>query len=423
MRLIVLLSLACLLVACTESGKPAPTGGADSRGSTTTIGPTTTDLPTQTTLNSPTTSLPTVFPATRSDIGLGWEAVELPTIAAFCHQAVIPTDQEIVIWGGNQMSCEYESAVGDPGLAYNPDTGTWRQIPEGPLEPAVAPTGVWTGTEILICCGMEGEAGLAQAAAYDPEADSWRSLHDAPLVGTFPVSVWTGSEMLVVTQSGVGAYHPSTDTWQALPEAPQPLGRTNEIAWTGTELIVWPSNVTRNVYQGIALNLDTGAWRVLPDPPAWPAALDIVYTNDALIIWGGLPAQRGSERAVGSRLDLVTNEWTELPEPLPEPDGCECNLGSQTITWTGDYVLVAPGFFSTGLDPTGPLLIAYDPDGDTWILVSEDSPAGLGDEAMLVGDRVVITENVITGSNRLLVSPAGWQPTGEPIPSIDTAHD
>ena len=39
-------------------------------------------------------------------------------------------------------------------------------------------------------------------------------------------------------------------------------------------------------------------------------------------------------------------------EALPEPEGCEWNLGSQTLTWTGKYVLVSAGMFSTGVDPT-----------------------------------------------------------------------
>lgn len=341
---------------------------------------------------------------------------------AFCHQAVIATDDELVFWGGNRASCEYQTPVGDPGMAYNPETGIWRQLPPGPLEPAVAPTGVWTGSEILICCGIAGiaqegggEIGSNQAAAYDPETETWRRLSDAPLGGPFPVSVWTGTEMIVVTRDDAAAYDPSTDEWRTFSNPPDLIGGTNQIAWTGGELIVWPSSVTRRALRGMALDPSSDTWRVLPDPPAWPAALDLGYTGDTLIIWGGLPAERGSERAVGSQLDLATNDWTELPEPLPEPDGCECNLGSQTLTWTGDYLLVSPGFFSTGFNPTAPALIAYHPATDTWILVDDETPIGLANEGHLVGDRILIEEHVITGSNRLFVSPAGWQPTGEVI--------
>lgn len=408
-----------ILAACSNEGELAPSTVAELPPSSTSTAPPEPTSP-DTAASSTSTSLPAEFPATRTEIDLGWEAVEIPEPVAFCHEGVIATNEELVFWGGNRASCEYEAPVGDPGMAYNPETGIWRQLPLGPLEPAVAPTGVWTGSEILICCGIEGispvggrEIETNQAAAYDPETETWRRLSDAPLGGPFPVSVWTGTEMIVVTRDGVAAYDLSADAWHVFSDAPDQLGRTNEVAWTGTELIVWPSTVTRKALRGMALDPSSDTWRVLPDPPAWPAALDLVYTGNTLIIWGGLPAERGSERAVGSQLDLTTNEWTELPEPLPEPDGCECNLGSQTLTWTGEYVLVSPGFFSTGLNPAAPVLIAYQPGTDTWTLVDKETPIGLGTEGHLVGERILIKEHVITGSNRLFVSPAGWQPTGE----------
>jgi hypothetical protein len=219
--------------------------------------------------------------------------------------------------------------------------------------------------------------------------------------------------MLVTTQSGVAGYDPSTDAWRMFSDPPQDFGRTNEVAWTGSELIVWPvwasEGTQRRVHHGMALDPTKDTWRSLPNPTAWPAAADSVYTGDALVIWGGLPANSGgSERAVGSKLDLDTNTWTELPEALPEPDACECNLGSQTLTWTGEYVLVSPGMFSTGVDPATPVLMAYNPDTDAWILVDDASPIAWGGRSLTVGERlVVITDRVI------YVSPPRWQPTGE----------
>lgn len=423
MRSIVLLCLASLLVGCAEPGEPAPTSEVGSTGSTTTSEPTTTDPRTSTTLISTTTSLPADFLATRSDIGLGWEAVEIPSSAvARCHTALVGTDIELIVWGGNRGSCEYESPVGDPGLAYNPDTGMWRQLPEGPLDPVVAPTGVWTGSEVLICCGIEGigpvgggEIGSNQAAAFDPSTDTWRSLPNAPLSGPFPASVWTGKEMVVVTERGVAAYSPSADTWRSFSPPPQNIGRTNAVVWTGTEVVIWPvwptGEVQRRVLPGVALDSDTGDWRILPDPPAWPAAPDMVATGDSIIIWGGLPANSGgSERAVGSRYDLETGTWTALPGALPEPDGCECNLGSQTLAWTGEYVLVSPGWFSSGVDPNTPALIAYDPDSDAWILVHGESPLAWGGKSIGVGDRLVMAAD-----EAFYTSPPNWQPDGEPI--------
>lgn len=365
---------------------------------------------------------PAEFPATRWDIGLGWQSVELSDEVASCHQAVIPTNEEIVFWGGNQASCEYQSPAGNPGMAYRLATGTWSQLPSGPLQPVVAPTGVWTGKEVLICCGIEGiapiggsEIGSNQAAAYDPESEAWRVLPDAPLGAPFPISVWTGIEMIVVTQSGVAGYNPTSDTWRSYSEAPGEFGRFNDVVWTGAEVVVWPvwpsGAVQRRVMQGLALDPTADTWRVLPDPPAWPAAPDMISTDDSIIIWGGLPAHSGgSERAVGSRYDFDTDTWTALPEVLPEPDGCECNLGSQTLAWTGEYVLVSPGWFSSGVDPDHPVLLAYDPASDAWMLVDEESPLAWGGGSMRVGERLAMTAGPV-----LHVSPPNWQPTGEMI--------
>lgn len=406
-RAAVLFAVTMAVVGCDSGTTSAPTSTIGALPTTSSAGPSTT-----TTVETTTTSLAAAFPATRSDIGLGWESVEIPTsVVALCHRAVIGTDTELVFWGGDRQSCDYESPTGDPGMAYNPDTGMWRHLPTSPLEPVIAPAGVWTGSEVFVCCGMTSR----QAAAYDPATDTWRTLAESPLSGPFPEAVWTGEEMVVVTQTGIAAYNPTTDSWREFEPKPEDLGRTNEIEWTGSEVVVWPvfpvGDPLRRVEQGMALDPTTGTWRVLPDPPAWPSWLDMVFTGDSLIIWGGLPAHFvGSERAVGSRYDLAADIWSALPEALPEPDGCECNLGSQTLVWTGEYVLVSTGHFSSGVDPNTPLLIAYHPDTDTWILVDDQSPLAWVNDSFKVGERLAMTVDRV-----LYVSPPTWQPTGEVI--------
>lgn len=396
-------------------GDPDGSTAADQSTTTTEQSSTSTEPVLPTTTNPVTTSsVPTEFAAIRSVIGLGWESIEIPnSLVAPCHRAMVGTSTELIFWGGDRVSCDYEFPTGDPGMAYNPDTGIWRQLPESPLEPVVAPTGVWTGSEVVICCGMTTSR---QAAAYDPQEDTWRSLAEPPLSGPFPKSVWSGTEMVVVTQHGAAAYNPTTDSWRSFPRTPERLGRTNAIVWTGSEIVVWPvfpdGDPLRRVEKGMAFDPTAGTWRVLPDPPAWPSWLDMVFTGDSLIIWGGLPAHFvGSERAVGSRLDLETNTWTALPEALPEPRGCECNLGSQTLTWTGEFVLVSPGMFSTGVDPSTPVLLAYHPESNTWILVDDETPLAHGGISLSVGERLAIAANRV-----FYLSPPSWQPTGEEIP-------
>ena len=388
---LMVLASACSGAASTE---PEPTSTSTTKAATTTV------------------PLPDPFAATRADIGLGWDSVDIPTsVVAPCHRAIVATDDELIFWGGDQESCDYESPTGDPGMAYNPDTGMWRQLPASPLSPVVAPTGVWTGSEVIICCGLTSQ----QTASYDPVGDVWRILAQSPLSGPFAESVWTGREMIVVTEQAIAAYSPAEDIWRSLPGPPEAVGRLNDFVWTGTEVVVWPvwptGEVQRRVMRGQALDPAAGSWRTLPEPPAWPAAPDMVLTDDSLVIWGGLPANSGgSERAVGSRYELDTGIWEALPEALPEPDGCECNLGSQTLTWTGEHVLVSPGHFSSGVDPNTPVLIAYHPDTNTWILVDEESPLAWGGDSLRVGDRLAMVANDV-----FYISPPFWQPSGETI--------
>jgi hypothetical protein len=147
---------ALVVVSCSGSSSGPSANDIHAVGPTTSRAPTTTEPPTTSmSLATTVTSLPSAFPATRSDIGLGWVSVEIPTsVVAPCHRTVVGTDTELIFWGGVRWSCDYEFPTGDPGMAYNPDTGMWRQLPKSPLEPVVAPAGVWTGSEVIICCGM-----------------------------------------------------------------------------------------------------------------------------------------------------------------------------------------------------------------------------------------------------------------------------
>lgn len=344
-----------------------------------------------------------------------WVSIDYPEEYSATNHLTIWADDRIILWGGQTADVE-ESPTGEPGWSYELNNGQWSRLPASPKDPAIGAAGVWTGEDVIICCG-EGDQfdDFAVTVAFDPETGAWRRLADAPISGTFTEAVWTGTEMLVVASGGVAAYDPGTDTWETLPSPPE-SARLNEVAWTGDELIVWSREVERIVHPGYALRPSTGEWRRLPDPPAWPAAPDIVWTGDLLVIWGGLPADSvGSERAVGSVYDPATDSWTAMSETLPEPDGCECNLGSQSLVWTGDRVLVSPGAFASGAGANGPILLAYDPPSDTWELVD---PALLPPD-FSGGELVDIGESVLLRSDRIHLSPYGWVPDGEPV-SVDS---
>ncbi len=349
-------------------------------------------------------------PGTGDTPSAEWVAIDYPEGSSTINDLMIWADDRIILWGGQTAGVD-ESPTGEPGWSYNLNTAAWSPLPPSPKDPAIGTAGVWTGKEVIICCGTgEQFADFATTVAYNPETEEWRRLADAPISGSFSEAVWTGDEMLVVTIGGVAGYDPASDRWTTYP-APPEAARLNEIAWTGEELITWSRVVERAVHPGYALTLSTGEWSQLPDPPAWPAAPDIVWTGDRLVVWGGLPARSGgSERAVGSVYDPATNSWTPMSEALPEPDGCECNLGSQSMVWTGDRVLVSTGALGTGVDPLSSLLLAYDPSSDTWELVDQTLlPAIWPANVVLVGDPIVVF------SDRVYISPYGWIPQGKPV--------
>lgn len=351
------------------------------------------------------------FAATVQDVpGLErWTEIVPPQGVARYQSAIVWTGKEVIFWGGHR-SPGSGFAVGSPGFALDPNQMVWRMLPDAPIASVVGPAAVWTGTEMIVCCG----AAASAAAAYDPQRDTWRQLPDAPLASISEdqaAGVWTGKEMAVVTRTGVAAYSPDSNSWRAFDLPPElTMGRDNEIAWNGSDLIVWPSPQGRVTSLGAALDLVTGTWTVLPPPPAWPAIPDLVVGGGRLFIWGGLPARESgsSEVAVGSQLDFRTSTWTEMPEPLPEPNPCECNLGSQTLLWINDLLVVSAGSFSSGVETNGALLLAFSPTSNEWHLIGR-SPIGSEGEALVAGGRALLK------SDRLFLSPPDWTPEGPTV--------
>ena len=142
------------------------------------------------------------------------------------------TGDEFVVFGGDAES-SYD--VGDPpsgdAAAYDPDTDTWRELPSPPVPNLRDPSVVWTGTEVLIWGGSFGPSNPTQGAAYDPAADSWRSLAPSPLYGrNDATAVWTGDRLVVTDgtasyaspDSGAGSatYDPRSDVWKVISDPP-----------------------------------------------------------------------------------------------------------------------------------------------------------------------------------------------------------
>ena len=157
---------------------------------------------------------PTANPA-GFDVATGaWRQLPTPPIGPRQQAASVWTGEEWIVWGGQGNTAELAD-----GAAFNPATNTWRVIAASPLA-ARRSRAVWTGSEMLVSAGASGgdpQTGnnvfaMADGAAYDPGADSWRKIRDGFAHPGF-LSVWTGQRMIMFAKAGAVVYDTSTDQW------------------------------------------------------------------------------------------------------------------------------------------------------------------------------------------------------------------
>ena len=196
--------------------------------------------------------------------------------------ALVWTGTELVVWGGDPE--------GDPGAAYDPKADRWRAIAAAPIPARCEPATAWTGREVLVwgrACRVTPEQprDAAAGAAYDPAADRWRLLPDAPLQAPTTMSAWTGAEWVIAGANGAAAaFDPAGDRWRTL--APVPHNYASMAGqWTGREVAVLGDDAAGNPrHWAAALDPARNVWRELPPPPLELAAT-AVWDGRRLVAW------------------------------------------------------------------------------------------------------------------------------------------
>ena len=265
-----------------------------------------------------------------------------------------------------------------PTTAEPPTSTDWPTIAPDPRGAVVDSAVVWAGKEAIVVGGRDADnAPVNGASAYDPATDSWRRLADPPdstdSVGRInALAAWTGSEVLVLggdlPDGGLlvsygHVYDPSADRWTVTSSPPGFVNDRSPWAWTGAELLVWPSdggNPTMDVTP-LAYDPASDSWRTLSEPPVrrrQQAAS--VWTGTEWVIWGG--ADDGVELDDGVAYDPATDTWRLIAaSPLSAR-----RVGG---VWTGAEVIVAAGYqggdHGNGISALGDAA-AYDPQTDTW---------------------------------------------------------
>lgn len=182
-----------------------------------------------------------------------WEMLSRPPWQPKDIVATAEWDGErVLVWGGMQYDSGPDiSPWLGAGYSYDLASDQWADLPAAPLTPRDRFSTVWTGAELIVVGGQDDSGSRDDAAAYDPTAQRWRVLANAPVVSTSAMTVWTGEELVLLggccADTAVVSYDPIADEWRSLPDVPisdcAPIDFCATYGpdpiWTGTAAIVW----------------------------------------------------------------------------------------------------------------------------------------------------------------------------------------
>ena len=311
--------------------------------------------------------------------------------------AAVWTGSRMIVWGG--WNLDYFAQELSSGGIYDPQANTWTPTPAPPIYGRRYPTGVWTGTEMIVwggtmCTAQGGCVAQGNGARYNPSTNLWSpvSRTNAPSPRSGHTAVWTGSSMVIfggAQDSTGGRYDPATDTWQPTSTAGAPPGDGGHTAiWTGSFMVIWGgADGATIVNTGRKYDPVLNAWYDsissinAPRPRRNHSA---VWTGSLMLVWGG---DLGNDTLLdsGGRYDPSWNFWTAISRG----DAPEAREGHEAV-WTGTEMIVWGG---QGYNTGG----RYDPALDRWIATPTlNAPSGrTGHTALWTG-----TEMVVWGGDR-----------------------
>ncbi len=226
-----------------------------------------------------------------------WRTIAPFPLESRQHDSAIWTGSQMIVWGGDNG----QRVFGD-GAAYDPVTNTWRALPPAPIAARTFAAVVWTGREMFVWGGGRAYVGsyTSDCAAFDPVTWKWRAISAAPLSARYGAdAVWTGKEVIVfggsdsntyaATRLDAAAYDPATDRWKQIAPMPGVDNATVEdlrFVWTGNKLFVW------EFWSGTVGNLDLRRQQLVeydPNDDSWRhgPAPDDPHRNVYAPIWTG----------------------------------------------------------------------------------------------------------------------------------------
>lgn len=310
------------------------------------------------------------------------------------HSAVW-TGTEMIIWGGYNSSLQNNSI--NSGSRYNPTLDTWKSIPiPGENSQRFGHSGIWTGSEMIVWGGTNGDVHFNTGFIFDPALETWRNIsnENAPSSRSSHTAIWTGTEMIVwggflnstsISNTG-GRYNPITDQWEATSQDSAPSRRNRHTAiWTGVEMIIW-GGVGSSLVQlntGGRYNPITDTWlsTTTSNAPERRYAHSAFWTGTEMIVWGGFGEN-------GGFYEPQSNTWRSLAEDSP-------SLSRHNAVWTGS------GMIAWGSSTFYSSVIKYNLNENSWTVVDfpDREIQGRDHSAIWTGNGMIVWGGLLNGIN------------------------
>jgi len=232
------------------------------------------------------------------------------------------TGEEVLLVGGSNGP-----GIDRPAVAYNPESGTWRDLapPPGatPFSPLASSGAQW----------MQGQLILPEASlVYDPQVDEWSEIARWPfgpdrrvgVIESVPggIVAWGGCDGVQCDDANTGLasdgmlYDVASDSWTEMATSPLPPSAHAVAAWAAGELHVVTTLSEQDSAVHAAYNPQSNSWRALPGPPISPRrSSNMILSGGSLVIWGGQDAVGGAGLlADGAFFSLFEETWSRLPD-------------------------------------------------------------------------------------------------------------
>jgi hypothetical protein len=279
-----------------------------------------------------------------------WREAPAAPLSPRAEAQIVWTGHEVIVLGGEtklcppNADCAFRSRDLRDGAAYDPEADAWHRIADAPVPVGPGDRLVAAGGQVVL---RHWRQDGSDWFGYDPAADDWSQVRGIPKgVGDLPSAL--GSSVFVTVGKRVAVYSLLRDHWTLLPEDPiRPALAQRRVTATDAGPVVTGVDSTRP-NDGLSPSVvladvwDGSTWRRLPatgqlDNNGWfwtgsrmvdPAP----FTED-----GGESDSWGRAYPNGGILDPDTGAWTRLPAGMTDPATSGWAVNAQGGGWSATY--------------------------------------------------------------------------------------